>query len=86
MANVYYSHPSTRRGILRAVLSSDKAGAILEAFSARCAGHQFPMTTHTTNDDFAILQVFEAEAREEYGAGYYLFDEDLEQIEMRMRF
>src|ERR1700692_1547321 len=85
MANVYYSYPSNRRGTLRAVLSPEQVRVLLKAHSTRCAGQQFPMTAHTIHDDFAILQVFEAEASDEYGAGFYLFDEDLVQIEIVMR-
>jgi len=43
------------------------------------------MNTHTANDDFAILQVFEVEASKEYAAGFYLFDEAIMQIEEELR-
>jgi len=43
------------------------------------------MATHTANDDFAILQVLEAEASEEYAAGFYLFEEAIMQIEEELR-
>jgi hypothetical protein len=85
MANVYYSYPSNRRGTLRAVLSPEQVRVMLKEHSTRCAGKQFPMTAHTTNDDFAILQVFEVEASKEYAAGFYLFDEAIMQIEEELR-
>ncbi len=85
MANVYYSYPSNRRGTLRAVLSPEQVSAMLKAHTTRCAGQQFPMTSPTIHAEFAILQVFAAEASEDYGAGFYLFDEDLMQIEKAMR-
>lgn len=85
MANVYYSHPSNRRGILRAVVSLEKVRVMLKEYSAQCAGHQFPVIAHTANDDFAILQVFEGEESKEFTAGFYLFGEDIKQIEEELQ-
>lgn len=85
MANVYYSHPSNRRGILRAVLSLEKVRVILAEYSIQSAGHHFPMTTDTANNDFAILQLSELEASEEFAAGFYLFEENIEQIEAELQ-
>jgi len=81
MANIYYSYSSNRRGILRAVLSPEQVRIMLKEHSVRSAGHQFPTAALTSKDDFAVLQVFELEASEELAAGFYLFDEDITQIE-----
>ncbi|HET6929334.1 MAG TPA: hypothetical protein VFI45_03365 [Candidatus Acidoferrum sp.] len=43
------------------------------------------MTTDTANNDFAILQLFEVEASEEFAAGFHLFDESIEQIEAELQ-
>ena len=85
MANVYYSHPSNRRGILRAVVSSEKVRAMLAEYATQSAGHHFPMTADSANDDFAILQLFEVEASEKFAAGFYLFEEDIERIEAELQ-
>ncbi len=85
MANLYYSYPSNRHGILRAVMSLEKCKVVLKEHSPKCTGDQFPLTTQNTGDDFAILQVFEAEASGEYVAGFYLFDVDIMQIEKAMQ-
>jgi hypothetical protein len=80
MANLYYSHSYNRRGVLRAVLSSDEGGSLLRGHSARYARLQFP-TGQDTELDFAVLRIFEGEMSEEWQAGFYVFEGDLAQIE-----
>jgi hypothetical protein len=80
MANVYFSYRSNRRGALRAVLSSEEGISLLEKFSNSFAGHNFP-TEFNDRPDFAILRVFDGEANREWRSGYYLFNQDIMQVE-----
>jgi hypothetical protein len=81
MANIYYSYPDNRRGVLRAVLSSEKSRHLLREHSARYVGLQFPRTFHNTASSVAILCIFEGEQSAESPIGFYSFDEDIMRIE-----
>jgi hypothetical protein len=81
MANIYYSHPSNRRGILRAVLSSQESRCLLRQHSVHYAGQQFPATDQNRRADFAVLRILEGEGSVDRRVGFYLFDEDIMQIE-----
>ena len=81
LANVYYSYPSNRRGILRAVLSSEEAKCLLKEHSAHYTGQQFPTMSLDPRVEVAILLIFEEEANEECRAGLYLFHDDIMQVE-----
>ena len=81
MANIYYSHPSNRRGILRAVLSSQVARLLLKELPGRYVGYQFPTASDGQRTDFGILRVFESEADEEFQVGFYVLDEDITYLE-----
>jgi hypothetical protein len=79
MANIYYSYTNNRRGVLRAVLSSEEGRCLLSELPARYAGHQFP-TGHDSKVDFATLRIFDGEDKE-HCPGFYLFDANLMRIE-----
>jgi hypothetical protein len=80
VANIYYSYSDNRRGILRAVLSSQEARSLLNAHSAKYAGHQFP-TSYNPEVNFAVLRIFEGEGNEEWSVGFYLLHDDIMRIE-----
>lgn len=80
MANIYYSHLSNRRGVLRAVLSSEEGQLLLAEHPARYFGTEFP-TDHDQSADFAVLRVFEGEMHEQQRAGFYTFSDDIMQVE-----
>jgi hypothetical protein len=80
MANVYFSSSLNRQGALRAVLSSKEGVSLLEKSSNSYAGHNFP-TEFNGRPEFAILRVFDGEANKEWRSGYYLFDQDIIQVE-----
>ena len=83
MANIYYSYTNNRRGVLRAVLSSEEGICLLSEVPARYAGQQFP-TGHDSNVDFATLRLFDGEDKE-HSPGFYLFDANLMRIEEVMQ-
>jgi hypothetical protein len=80
MANVYFSSSLNRQGALRAVPSPKEGVSLLEKFSNSYAGHAFP-TEFSDRADFAVLRLFDGEANKEWRAGYYLFDQDIMQVE-----
>jgi hypothetical protein len=80
MANVYFSSSLNRQGALRAVLSSKEGVSLLEKFSNSYAGHNFP-TEFNGRPDFAVLRIFDGEANKEWRSGYYLFDQEIMQVE-----
>jgi hypothetical protein len=81
VANIYYSHPSNRRGFLRAVLSTDEGKSILKEHSARYAGEKFPTTGHDAGDEFVVLRLFDGEISDRWQVGFYIFDEGIIRIE-----
>ena len=81
LANVYYSHPSNRRGILRAVLPSEEARCLLKGHSVRYTGQNFPTIDLDLSVDFAILRMFEEEADEECQVGLYVILDDIMKVE-----
>jgi hypothetical protein len=81
MANIYYSQPANRRGILRAVLSLEESRNLLNQHMIHCAGKQFPTASQGPKVDFAVLQVFDGETNGEWKSGFYQFDDDITQIE-----
>lgn len=81
MANIYYSHPSNRRGVLRAVLSTEEGKSLLKGHSAQYAGRDFPTMVREPDGDFAILRLFEGEVTEQWRPGFYWFHEDILRIE-----
>ena len=81
MANIYYSQPANRRGILRAVLSLEGSRNLLKQHVIRYAGKQFPTASQSPRVDFAVLQVFDGETNGEWKSGFYQFDDDIMQIE-----
>jgi hypothetical protein len=83
MANIYYSYTNNRRGILRAVLSSEEGRCLLSELPARFAGHQFP-TGHDSKVDFATLRIFDGEDKQ-HCSGFYLLDANLMRIEEAMQ-
>jgi hypothetical protein len=85
MANIYYSHPENRRGMLRAVLSSEETINLMKKHLAYYAGEQFPMTHQPVEADFAVLHIFEGETNGEWRSGFYQFDDDIERIEETVR-
>jgi hypothetical protein len=80
MANVYFSSSLNRQGALRAVLASKEGVSLLENFSNSYAGQNFP-TEFNGRPDFAVLRIFDGEANKEWQSGYYLFDQDIMQVE-----
>ena len=85
MANIYYSQPANRRGILRAVLSLEESRNLLKQHMIRYAGKQFPTASQGLKADFAVLQVFDGETNEEWKSGFYQFDDDITQVEATVR-
>jgi hypothetical protein len=81
MASIYYSHPSNRQGILRAVLPSQVARLLLKELPGRYIGCQFPTASDGQRTDFGVLRVFEGEADEEFRVGFYVLDEDIMHLE-----
>jgi hypothetical protein len=81
LANIYYSHSVTPKGILRAVLSSEEGRYLLKEHSSQYFGQQFPAAGQSPGVDFAVLRIFDGEMSEECRAGFYLFDEDVIRIE-----
>jgi hypothetical protein len=81
VANIYYSYSDNRTGVLRAILSSEKAGWLLKAYSAKYAGHQFPSTDHNSEGSFAVVRIFEGEGSEEWRVGFYFLHDDMMRIE-----
>jgi hypothetical protein len=81
MANIYYSHPSNRRGILRAVLSPEVARLLLKEHPGKYVGQQFPAASHDHRADFGVVRVFEGEADGELRAGFYVLDAEIMFIE-----
>jgi hypothetical protein len=81
MANVYYSHPSNRLGILRAVLSTEEGRCLLDKHPAQYLGQQFPTTRQDPRPDFAVLRIFEGEVSKQCRAGFYLLEEDIMLVE-----
>ncbi len=85
MANVYYSHPSNRLGILRAVLSTEEGRCLLAKHSAQYVGQQFPTACQDPRPDFAVLRIFEGEVSKQCRGGFYLLEEDILQVEEEVR-
>jgi hypothetical protein len=85
MANIYYSYPDNRRGILRAVLSSGEGRHLLKEHSGRYVGQQFPTTFHNAALNVAVLCILEGEQSTEWPIGFYSFDEDIMRIEQTVR-
>ena len=83
MANIYYSYTNNRRGVLRAVLSSEEGRCLLSELPTRYTGQQFP-TGRDSNVDFAALRIFDGEDNE-HRPGFYLFDANLMRIEEVMQ-
>jgi len=81
MANVYYSYPSNRRGILRAVLASEAARFLLKGYPHKYVGLEFPLAGVHEREDIAVLRVFPSEPDAEFQPGYYVLDEDIMYIE-----
>jgi hypothetical protein len=81
MANVYYSYPSNRLGILRAILSTEEGRCLLDKHPAQYFGQQFPTTRQDPRPDFAVLRIFEGEESKQCRAGFYLLEEDIMQVE-----
>jgi hypothetical protein len=80
MANVYFSSSLNRQGALRSVLSSEEGVSLLKRLSNSYAGQNFP-TEFNGRPDFAILRLLDGEANKKWRSGYYLFDQDIMQVE-----
>jgi hypothetical protein len=81
MANLYYSYADNRRGVLRAVLSSEERGHLLKEHAAGYVGLQFPTAFPKPAMSVAILHIFEGEQSADWPIGFYLFAEDIMRIE-----
>ncbi len=81
VANIYYCHSSNRQGILRAVLTSEEGRSLLNKHPAHYFGQQLPTTDQDPRHDFAVLRIFEGEVSEQCRSGFYLFDENIMQVE-----
>ncbi len=81
MAHLYYSHSVNRRGILRAVLSAEEARCLLKGHAVKYVGAQFPAGEPEAKSDFAVLCISETESAGGWQAGFYLFDENLTQVD-----
>jgi hypothetical protein len=84
MASIYYSYSDNRRGVLRAVLSSEEGRWFLKAHSAEYAGQQFPTTAPNSEINFAVLRIFEGEGTEEWHVGFYSLNGDMMKIEQAL--
>ena len=87
MPNVYYCSPLKKcRGILRAVLSAEEAGRLLNALSVEYVGTQFPVVTNQTGD-FAILRIAEEEEELEgkWPVGCYRLNADVANVELAVQ-
>jgi hypothetical protein len=80
MANLYYSYPTNRRGVLRAVLSSEEALSLLGEHLILYFGTEFPIRPDE-RADFAVLRIFEGELHEQQRAGFYTFSDDVMKVE-----
>ena len=85
MANIYYSYPSNRRGILRAVLASEAARFLLEGYPHKYVGQEFPAAGDDQREDLAVLRVIAGEADEEFQPGFYVLDEDIMYLEKELQ-
>jgi hypothetical protein len=85
MANVYYSYPTNRRGILRAVLSSEAARFLLKGYPHKYSGQEFPATGDDQREDIAVLRIIAGGVDEEFQAGFYVLDEDIMYIEEELQ-
>jgi hypothetical protein len=85
MANIYYSYPSNRRGILRAVLSSEVARWLLKVLLGKYAGQEFPTDQPGQRDDFGVVRMLEGEANAEFQVGFYVLDQEIMHIEAEVR-
>jgi hypothetical protein len=81
MANIYYSYPSNRRGILRAVLISEAVRFLLKEYPHKFVGQEFPLGGADDREDIAVLRVFAGEPDAEFQPGYYVLDKDIIYIE-----
>ena len=87
MANLYYCHSIDKgSGILRAVLSVEESGRLLNALSAEYSGPEFPSLTEDQPNDFATLCISEEELDGKWPCGFYCFNADITRIEEIFRF
>ena|SRR5690242_6073284 len=84
MANLYYSYPSNRRGILRAVLASEAARFLLKGYPHKYVGQNFPVAGDDRREDVAVVLVIARELNEEFQAGFYVLDEDIMYLEQEL--
>lgn len=68
-------------GILRAVLSVEEAGRLLNALPTEYAGPQLPKAEDHQADDFAALRISEGELEGKWPAGCYRIDTELANVE-----
>jgi hypothetical protein len=78
---MYYSHPSNRRGILRAVLASEAAKFLLEGYPHKYVGQEFPAASADHLEDIAVLRVIAGELGDQFQPGFYVVDEDIIYLE-----
>lgn len=71
---------------MRAVLSVEESGRLLNDLAAEYSGPEFPSLTDDQPNDFATLCIFEEELDGNWPSGFYRFDTDITRIEEIFRF
>jgi hypothetical protein len=87
MPNLYFCQPHAQnQGMLRAVLSLDECGRLVEPNIATYVGEEFPKVHGNSDDgrDFAVLSVAAEEAAGQWRPGYYRFDADLMELNAQL--
>ena len=84
MPNLYFCE-SIKQSMLRAVLSREEAMGLLVHHSADYVGKKFPTKKKGRASNFALLRIFDAEAKRDLRPGFYRFDADIMRIDEALR-